>query len=274
MADNNKKKKNAKINNEQASSASSSTPSEQSSLISSSQTLTHFQHQATTQLGGKGTVRRRRLRKTHHLTQTSQTSSISHELQNFIHKFKLSNYGTIDSVTFIKDNCKIQTYNSIDLNANLNSGIYQLKVKAKMLNKNNQLIPTKGNIENAEDLLNDINNSHNQDRIDEIYHLIGSDANEYLRELVENNRNNSSTIASSTTVMPTVLVSKNKSSQILSSNNEYDDILNEKEEQISTENRNKKKRKKKKKNIDDEFENIKSFEIVNDGEYFTINNNV
>ena len=74
--------------------------------------------------------------------------------------------------------------------------------------------------------------------------------------------------------MPTVLVSKNKSSQILSSNNEYDDILNEKEEQISTENRNKKKRKKKKKNIEDEFENIKSFEIVNDGEYFTINNNV
>jgi hypothetical protein len=277
MADTNKKKKKDKNNNEPTSS-SSSPPSEQASIVSNSQNLTYSQHQATTQLGGKGTIRRRRLRKTHHLSQHSQISTTSHELQNFMNKFKLSNYGTIDSVTFVKDNCKIQTYNSIDLHANLNSGIYQLNIKTKVLNKNNQLIPTKGKIENAEDLLNEINNSDSQDRINEINHLIGSDANVYLRELVENYRNNSSTITSSTitsstitssttTVLP-ILVNKEKSSQILSSNNQYDDILNEKEEQITTENRNKRKKNKKKKNIEDGLEKTKYFQIANEGGYF------
>jgi hypothetical protein len=267
MADTNKKKNKDKTNNEQPSS-SSSPPSEQASIISNSQNFTYSQHQATTQLGGKGTIRRRRLRKTHHLTQHSQISTTSHELQNFMNKSKLSNYGTIESVTFVKDNCKIQTYNSIDLHANLNSGIYQLNIKAKVLNKNNQLIPSKEKIENAEDLLNEINNSDSQDRINEIYHLIGSDANVYLKELVENYRNNSSTITSSTTTVLPILVNKEKSSQILSSNNQYDDILNEKEEQITKENRNKRKKNKKKKNIEDGLEKTKSFQIANEGGYF------
>lgn len=267
MAD--KKKKKAEKHEENQTPQQSSSLSSQeltSSSLSNSQIFTHNQHQATTQIGGKGTVRRRRLRKTHHLTQTSSTS---HELQNFVNKFKLVNCGPVDSVTFIKDNGRIQTLNSVELCANLNAGIYQLNVKNKVLNRSSQLVSTtKGN---AEDLLNEIKNSkNNTERIEEIQNLIGSDAIEYLKQLVENQRNsittNLLTPAEVQKLIPTK--EKEKSSQILSSNNQSV-ILNENIEEISIQNNtiesSKTKKKKKKKKIeDDATEKLKSFEIIDE----------
>ena len=167
-----------------------------------------FTHHATTQIGGKGTVRRRRLRKTHHLT--PQIASTSQEMHNFVNKFKLSNYGTIDSVTFIKDTGKIETFNSVDLFANLNNGIFQLNInnKNKIFNKHNQLIAKASVVDSAVNLLNELNYEQtSEERIKEIYELIGSDADEYLK--IINNNNNSNNNKS------TVLI---KSSQILDSN--------------------------------------------------------
>jgi hypothetical protein len=73
---------------------------------------------ATSQIGGKGTIRRRRLR--HHLR-----SGIDAEHVRLFHsKFKLIDLGHMERVTFIQDNGDIISYDSIPVHANYKSHIF------------------------------------------------------------------------------------------------------------------------------------------------------
>ena len=76
----------------------------------------HSHHHATTiQLGGKGTIRRRRLRKSNSLNSQHGAES----LQNFLHRFQFQDCGKMDSVTFIYDNGTLATYDSVQVHGNL-----------------------------------------------------------------------------------------------------------------------------------------------------------
>ena len=78
---------------------------------------------ATTQLGGKGTMRRRKLRRT--------TPLLAHDLANtevmrsFVKKFDFTDYGQMESVSFVESNTgNVTTYDSINLMANIKSGMF------------------------------------------------------------------------------------------------------------------------------------------------------
>lgn len=187
----------------------------------SSERLTILQnrlHTATSQLGGKGTIRRRRLRKTQSLTSDHNESK-----QAFINKFDLHDYGQMERITFINDKGEINSYDSVKLNANFKTGIYYLnfsqykiakkrRSKTKLMNENQNdtqqeaQAPQKGirhdtaeevlkNLEfvykKENGLLNDLTDLDQRESVSdtlnkiklEISSLIGSDAYEYLRNL-------------------------------------------------------------------------------------------
>lgn len=183
-----------------------------STNISNTKINTNTHHHATSQIGGKGTIRRRRIRKTH-ISNTSTTSTFSsinnfeNKITNFTDKFKLNNYGDIESLTFVKDNGIVHTYDSVDLYANFNAGIYKFRIKTQQpTNFNKQKSPQieqkqdnlpikikkhRSRIDNANEFLNELNNVDNINRADEIHKLIGSDAKIYLQNLIDNNKSRS-----------------------------------------------------------------------------------
>ena len=68
---------------------------------------------ATSQIGGKGTIRRRRLR--HSL----RNSGIDTEQIRLFHsKFRLADLGQMDRVTFIQDDGKLTSYDAVPVHAN------------------------------------------------------------------------------------------------------------------------------------------------------------
>ena len=80
---------------------------------------------ATTQLGGKGTMRRRRLRKTASL---HQDVSNTEAMRAFLKKFEFSDYGAMECVTLVEETGKVTSYDAVNLNANLKSGIFHLNL--------------------------------------------------------------------------------------------------------------------------------------------------
>jgi hypothetical protein len=145
----------------------------------------------TVQIGGKGTVRRRRLRKTSSLT-GSQDLSNSDALYQFMHKFQFRDYGKLECVTFISESGTLTTYDSVNLCANLKNHFYQFNLsqyaaaqrkrsKTKLTEAARAPIPGL-RVDRAEDLL--LNRSEYQGDVRE---LVGPDGYDYLLELVNSN---------------------------------------------------------------------------------------
>jgi hypothetical protein len=183
-------------------------------------TLQNRLHIATSQLGGKGTIRRRRLRKTQSLTSDHNESKLA-----FINKFDLHDYGQMERITFINQKGEINSYDSVRLNANFKTGIYYLnfsqykiakkrRSKTQIMNesqkdtqqqqeeqqvqkgirhqKAEEVLKNLEFINKKEDsLLNELSDLNQRDSVLdalnkiklEINSLIGSDAYEYLRNL-------------------------------------------------------------------------------------------
>lgn len=178
----------------------------------------HSKLHATTQLGGKGTMRRRRLRKTSSLNSDLSNSEM---MRAFLNKFEFNDYGNIERVTFIEDNGQLTSYDSVKLNANLKYGFFHINLsqyknnqtKKRRISKSKiaeepkrsssaEQLPQKGvKINRAEDLLEKLVRINNSDILttvssenlnmfnrnnfirNEIYELVGSDAYEYLENI-------------------------------------------------------------------------------------------
>jgi hypothetical protein len=178
----------------------------------------HSKLHATTQLGGKGTMRRRRLRKTSSLNSDLSNSEM---MRAFLNKFEFNDYGNIERVTFIEDNGQLTSYDSVKLNANLKYGYFHINLsqyknnqtKKRRISKSKiaeepkrsssaEQLPQKGvKINRAEDLLEKLVRINNCDILttvssenlnmfnrnnfirNEIYELVGSDAYEYLENI-------------------------------------------------------------------------------------------
>ncbi|CAF0731166.1 unnamed protein product [Brachionus calyciflorus] len=152
-------------------------------------------HPSTTQLGGKGTVRRRRYRKTTNLSETQ----ISESMKHFLVKNEFQDYGTMEKISFINDNGDITSYDSVRLLANLKNGFYNFtfNTQAKPKRSSKTEIPKNNNnkIEKASELFHTLDFIKQQSTIsdldyetrermriitNEIHELVGSDAYEYL----------------------------------------------------------------------------------------------
>lgn len=149
----------------------------------------------TTQLGGKGTMRRRRLRKSASLSSQHDLSN-SELMHQFLQRGQFQEFGKLDRVTFISDNGTLTSYDSVPVNANLKSNMYHLnlshyhiparkKSKTKltevMLKQHQQQPTPKPITDTAESLL--LNSQSKQ----EIYELVGTDGFDYLLNLVKGN---------------------------------------------------------------------------------------
>ena len=147
---------------------------------------------ATTQLGGKGTVRRRRLRKSALLT---QDLSNTEAMRSFLKKFDFNDYGPMETVTFVEDSGKVTSYDSVNLNANAKAGIFHLNF-SKYKNASHRKRSSTSSavressvspapkpaqhgvrINTTDNLVHKLTTSGNPSQV---YELIGSDAFEYL----------------------------------------------------------------------------------------------
>ena len=79
---------------------------------------------ATRQLGGKGTIRRRRIRKSLSTPDPSNNEAFRH----FLSKFDFDDYGNMERVTLINDNGLITSYDSIHLYSNWKNGLFYLNL--------------------------------------------------------------------------------------------------------------------------------------------------
>ena len=160
----------------------------------------------TSQIGGKGTVRRRRVRKSSALPVLAPVDN-AHTLQSFHSKHDLRNYGPMESVTFVRDNGEIQTTSAADqpcrLAANMKAGIFCLTISpspiaataaASSSSRQHQRhsLSSASRVEYARDMLDSLGTTsgenpeddvHLQRRLD-IFARVGSDAHEFLANLV------------------------------------------------------------------------------------------
>ena len=82
-----------------------------------------WQHMATSQLGGKGTIRRRRLRKVASLAPATDVADLKHA---FLSKFDVNECGQMERVTFVNDDGDVTSYDGIKLAANFKANIFYL----------------------------------------------------------------------------------------------------------------------------------------------------
>ena len=153
-------------------------------------------HTSTIQLGGRGTVRRRRYRKNANLSENQTSES----MRNFLIKHQFQDYGQMERVSFVYENGDITSYESVKLAANLKNGFYNFNLnthtKTKRSNsKSSNLSKTNTRIDKAGELFHTLDfikqqtqicdlDKETQDRLniltDEIYQLVGTDAYEFL----------------------------------------------------------------------------------------------
>jgi hypothetical protein len=91
----------------------------------------HENHQATCQIGGKGTVRRRRIRKSK-VKYSNQNETFQHNLKtNFLNKYKLKDEGKLNSFSFIYDDGTVRSFTTtqnteIKFSANYEKHFYHM----------------------------------------------------------------------------------------------------------------------------------------------------
>ena len=150
---------------------------------------------STMQLGGKGTIRRRRLRKTNSLGSNDNLAN-SEAMYHFMKKFQFRDYGIIECLTFITDSGTLTSYDSVNMCANLKNQFYQFNLsnyaaqqrkrsKIKLIDPAviQRAIPGM-RVDTLEALLS--SNRNQQD----ICELVGSDGYDYLIRLANDNQNN------------------------------------------------------------------------------------
>jgi hypothetical protein len=142
----------------------------------------------TVQIGGKGTVRRRRLRKTNSLT-SSQDLSNSDAMYQFMHKFQFRDNGKLERVTFIGDNGTLTSYEHVNLCANLKSHFYHFNLSqyaAAQRKRSKTKLTDPGaaisglRVDTAQDLLLSKGDADQMD----VRELVGPDGYDYLLDLV------------------------------------------------------------------------------------------
>jgi hypothetical protein len=193
---------------------------------------------ATTQLGGKGTMRRRRLRRTIPLL-SAELANTEH-MRSFVKKFDFADYGQMESVSFVESRTgKVTTYDSVNLMANIKSGMFhfnfakyknvshhrrrsaQAKRDASTREKSPSPAPTSlsasvhssgVHVETAENLLRKLQTSG----ASEVLALVGLDAHEYLSNFVSRSNLENQFIDDE----------ENKSTLIVDDGEDYEDIPN------------------------------------------------
>jgi len=155
---------------------------------------------ATTQLGGTGPMRRRRLRRPTPLL-SAELANTEH-MRSFVKKFDFADYGQMESVSFVESGTgKVTTYDSVNLLANIKSGMFhfnfskyknvsqhrrrsaQAKRDASMREKSPSPSPTVHSgvhVETAENLFKKLQTS----AASEVLALVGLDAHEYLSNFI------------------------------------------------------------------------------------------
>jgi hypothetical protein len=118
---------------------------------------------ATRQLGGKGTIRRRRLRHKASLviSSTDASNHKSEQLRSFLNKFDFSDYGQMERVTFINDNGKFTSYDAINMHSNWKNGMFYLnmsKYRQHFLHKGQRMSRSKLEDESMSSIENNNNN--------------------------------------------------------------------------------------------------------------------
>ncbi|RNA34819.1 hypothetical protein BpHYR1_045232 [Brachionus plicatilis] len=150
-------------------------------------------HASTTQLGGRGTVRRRRYRRNASLSENQMSESMRH----FLVRHEFQDYGHMERVSFIYDNGDIASYDSVRLLANLKNGFYNFSLntqtKAKRSKSRGSSLSTRS--DKAAELFHSLDFIQQQTQIsdldretrerikcvtEEIHQLVGSDAYEFL----------------------------------------------------------------------------------------------
>jgi hypothetical protein len=134
-------------------------------------------HCATSQIGGKGTIRRRRLRKAH-LTKQQNNKFFNENLKNnFLNKYKIYDEGHLDSVTLIKSNGNLKTIksskNAIKFHANSEKNLFHFSFSEKtdLINESSKYSNIDKSETNVEQLYTNFRNNlinHHQ-----IYCLLG-----------------------------------------------------------------------------------------------------
>jgi hypothetical protein len=119
---------------------------------------------ATRQLGGKGTIRRRRLRHKASLVISSADASNhkSEQLRSFLNKFDFGDYGQMERVTFINDNGKFTSYDAINMHSNWKNGMFYLnmsKYRQHFLHKGQRMSRSKLEDESMSSIENNNNDS-------------------------------------------------------------------------------------------------------------------
>jgi hypothetical protein len=154
----------------------------------------HLHHaNSTVQIGGKGTVRRRRLRKSNSLLNSQEFLNNSESLHSFLKKFSFNDCGKLEGgVTFIYDDGTLATYDSVNLNANTKHNFYHFNLsqyatnrkrsKTKLTELNANQAPKMVKIDRAEDLV------LNPDNYEKVLELAGVDGHDYLSSLINLNQ--------------------------------------------------------------------------------------
>jgi hypothetical protein len=157
------------------------TPGDSVTVVTASALRPHVP--TTVQIGGKGTVRRRRLRK----TGKDQDLSNSEAMYQFLNKFQFRDYGKLERVTFVADNGTLTSYDSVNLSANLKNHFYHLNLsqyaaaqrkRSKTKLTEQQMVKIPGmRVETAQDLLSASVDGQ------EVRELVGADGVEFLIDL-------------------------------------------------------------------------------------------
>lgn len=197
-------------------------------------------HTSTTQLGGRGTVRRRRYRRNANLSENQLSESMRH----FLVRHEFQDYGQMERVSFVYENGDIASHDSVRLLANLKNGFYNFNLNTQTnpkRSKSRSSISSKSQTrtDKAGDLFHTLDfikqqtqignlDSETQERIkfvtDEIHQLIGSDAYEFLSTfsqkspVVEKDLSNFSTIIDDSEFIPEILTDFDKTSEEKSEN--------------------------------------------------------
>ena len=144
---------------------------------------------ATSQIGGKGTVRRRRLR---HSTRANSTDS--EQLRQFEARHHLSDIGHMERVTFVQDNGKITSYDKVPVHGNAkdhifyfdlskyssNTKLHKTKSKTDIMNASSSSIDelskqTGVQVERADELLASLNFLEHQERFNSDFDCLDRD---------------------------------------------------------------------------------------------------
>jgi len=83
---------------------------------------------ATRQIGGKGTIRRRRLRHKTILQSADSLHNKSEQMRSFLNKFEFADLGQMERITLISDTGKLTSYDGVNVHSNWKNGMFYLNL--------------------------------------------------------------------------------------------------------------------------------------------------